>query len=126
CHPFVQDGERVRIGVDRNAERLRHAVGGDVTVGRPGDGDIFGHAKDFLRDPVLRRRLVRTQIEETWTLGRSGEPFARYLNTCATRIATLRRSTTLCSRSWVTTRKTKTRLRENHRSLTGRGFHFRL
>ena len=34
-HPFVQDGERARIGVDRNTERLRHAIGGDVTVGRP-------------------------------------------------------------------------------------------
>ena len=34
-HPFVQDGERARIGVDRNTKRLRHAVGGDVTVGRP-------------------------------------------------------------------------------------------
>jgi hypothetical protein len=31
----VQDGERARIGVDRHTERLRHAVGGDVTVGRP-------------------------------------------------------------------------------------------
>jgi hypothetical protein len=30
-HPFV----RARIGVDRHTERLRHAVGGDVTVGRP-------------------------------------------------------------------------------------------
>ena len=34
-HPFVQDGERARIGVDRHTERLRHAVGGDVTVGGP-------------------------------------------------------------------------------------------
>ena len=34
-HPFVQDGERARIAVDRHTERLRHAVGGDVTVGRP-------------------------------------------------------------------------------------------
>jgi hypothetical protein len=34
-HPFVQDGERARIGIDRHAERLRQAVGGDVTVGRP-------------------------------------------------------------------------------------------
>jgi len=30
----VQDGERARIGVDRHAKRLRHAVSGDVTVGR--------------------------------------------------------------------------------------------
>jgi hypothetical protein len=34
-HPFVQDGERARIGVDRHTERLRHAGGGDVTDGRP-------------------------------------------------------------------------------------------
>src|SRR5215813_8502475 len=34
-YPFVQDGERVRVGVDRHTERLRNAVGGDVTVGRP-------------------------------------------------------------------------------------------
>jgi len=34
-HPFVQDGERARIAVDRHTERLRHAVGSDVTVGRP-------------------------------------------------------------------------------------------
>ena len=27
-HPFVQDGERAQIAVDRNTERLRHAVGG--------------------------------------------------------------------------------------------------
>ena len=33
-HPFVQDGERARIGVNRHAERLRHAGGGDVIVGR--------------------------------------------------------------------------------------------
>ena len=33
--PFVQDGEGARIAVDRHTERLRHAVGGDVTVGRP-------------------------------------------------------------------------------------------
>ena len=33
-HPFVQDGERARIAVDRHTERLRHAVGGNVTVGR--------------------------------------------------------------------------------------------
>ena len=32
---FVQDGEGARIGIDRHTERLRHAVGGDVTVGRP-------------------------------------------------------------------------------------------
>ena len=40
-HPFVQDGERARIAVNRHAERLRHAVGGDVTVGRsdPAGGD---------------------------------------------------------------------------------------
>src|SRR2546423_6221811 len=25
-HPFVQDGERARIAVDRHTERLRHAV----------------------------------------------------------------------------------------------------
>jgi hypothetical protein len=31
-HPFVQDGERARIGVDRHTERLCHAVGGDVTL----------------------------------------------------------------------------------------------
>ena len=31
----MQDGERARIGVDRHTERLRHAVGGDVTVSRP-------------------------------------------------------------------------------------------
>ena len=34
-HPFVQYGERARIAVNRHTERLRHAVGGDVTVGRP-------------------------------------------------------------------------------------------
>jgi hypothetical protein len=28
-------GERARIAVNRHTERLRHAVGGDVTVGRP-------------------------------------------------------------------------------------------
>ena len=33
--PFVQDGERARIGVDRHAECLPHAVGGNVAVGRP-------------------------------------------------------------------------------------------
>ncbi len=31
----MQDGERARIAVDRHTERLRHAVGSDVTVGRP-------------------------------------------------------------------------------------------
>ena len=34
-HPFVQDGERTRIGVDLHTERHRHSVGGDVTVDRP-------------------------------------------------------------------------------------------
>jgi hypothetical protein len=33
-----------------------------------GDGDLFGLTEHFLQDPVLRRRLVRTQIEELWTL----------------------------------------------------------
>src|SRR5262245_42234584 len=28
-YPFVQDGERARIAVDWNTERLRHAVGGE-------------------------------------------------------------------------------------------------
>jgi hypothetical protein len=31
----IKDLERARIAVDRHTERLRHAVGGDVTVGRP-------------------------------------------------------------------------------------------
>jgi hypothetical protein len=31
-YPLVQDGERARFAVDRHAERLRHAVGADVTV----------------------------------------------------------------------------------------------
>src|SRR5262249_58919236 len=30
-----EDGERARIAVDRHTARRRHAVGGDVTVGRP-------------------------------------------------------------------------------------------
>ena len=34
-HPFVQDGERTRIGVDLHTDRHSHAVGGDVTVDRP-------------------------------------------------------------------------------------------
>ena len=34
-YPFVQDGECARIGIDRHTERLRHALVGDVTVGRP-------------------------------------------------------------------------------------------
>ena len=34
-HPFVQDGDRARISIDRHTECLRHAVGGNVTVGRP-------------------------------------------------------------------------------------------
>jgi hypothetical protein len=34
-HPFVQNGERARIAVDRHAERLRHALRGNVTMGRP-------------------------------------------------------------------------------------------
>jgi hypothetical protein len=33
-----------------------------------GDGDVFELTEHFLKDPVLRRRLVRTQIEELWTL----------------------------------------------------------
>ena len=43
-HPFVRYGERARIAVNRHTERLRHAVGGDVTVGRPdpGGGDDIG------------------------------------------------------------------------------------
>src|SRR5262249_53901966 len=32
-HPFVQDDECARIAIDWHTERLRHAVGGDVTVG---------------------------------------------------------------------------------------------
>jgi hypothetical protein len=32
------------------------------------DGDVFGLTEEFLKDPVLRRRLLRTQIEELWTL----------------------------------------------------------
>jgi hypothetical protein len=32
------------------------------------DRDVFGLTEHFLKDPVLRRRLVRTQIEEPWTL----------------------------------------------------------
>jgi hypothetical protein len=45
-HPFAQDGERARIGVDRQTERLRRAVGGDVTVGRsdPAGGEDIGVA----------------------------------------------------------------------------------
>jgi len=45
-HPFVQDGERARIGVNRHTERLPHAVGGDVTVGRPdpASGEDIGAA----------------------------------------------------------------------------------
>jgi hypothetical protein len=34
-HPFVQDGESARIGVDRHPECLGDAAGGDVTMGRP-------------------------------------------------------------------------------------------
>ena len=45
-HPFVQNGERARIGVTRHAECLRHAVGGDVTVGwsDPAGGKDIGAA----------------------------------------------------------------------------------
>jgi hypothetical protein len=33
-----------------------------------GDGNAFGLTETYLNDPALRNRLVRTQIEELWTL----------------------------------------------------------
>src|SRR5262249_29616133 len=47
-HPFVQDDECARIAIDWHTERLRHAVGGDVTVGRPDPalGEDIGAAID--------------------------------------------------------------------------------
>jgi len=59
-HPFVQDGERARIGVDRHTERLRHAVGSDVTVGRPDSagGEDIGVAMPERIECVDNRSLL--------------------------------------------------------------------
>ena len=54
-YPFAQDGERARIAVDRHTERLRHAVGGDVALGRPTGGEDIDAATperiDCVDDP---------------------------------------------------------------------------
>ena len=53
-YPFVQDGERARIALDRHAKRLRHAVNRDVTVGRrdPAGGEDIGAATPELVECV--------------------------------------------------------------------------
>jgi hypothetical protein len=60
--PFVQDCERAWIAVDRDTERLRHAVGGDVIVIRPDPtgGEDIGAAIperiECIDDRFLHRR----------------------------------------------------------------------
>ena len=57
----MQYGERARIAVNRHTERLRHAVGGDVTVGRPGTlagGEDIGVATPERIECVDDRFLV--------------------------------------------------------------------
>jgi hypothetical protein len=59
-HPFVQDGERARIAVDRHTERLGHAVGRDVTVGRsdPAGGEDIAVAMPERIECVDNRSLL--------------------------------------------------------------------
>jgi len=59
-HPFVQDGERARIGVDQNTKRLGHAIGGDVTVGRPdpAGGEDIGEARPERIESIDDRSLL--------------------------------------------------------------------
>jgi len=54
--PIPQDGERARIAVDRHTERLRHAIGSDVTVRRP---DPAANHPPLLEIDAERRQIFR-------------------------------------------------------------------
>src|SRR5262245_29164027 len=88
-------GERARIGVDRHTERLRHAVGGDVSVGRPdpAGGEDIGPAMAERIEGVddcsllvadhphfleidAKRRQIFGDIADVLVLGAAGQDLA--------------------------------------------------
>ena len=82
----MQDGERARIGVDRHTERLRNAVGADVTVLSARSSEEVGaerwralsasadpHFLEIWADGILLP-IIRSATNDTMTLSGWHDP----------------------------------------------------